>query len=251
MLVLFLDESGDHNLDKIDPQYPLFVLGGCIIDIDYHEKILGPKLSEYKITLFGRDDFILHTADIVRRKGVFQKLTDKKLRERFYAETNRLMDELEYMVVACAIKKNEHLAQYGLAALDPYMLSLKILVERFVFDIKKKGGKPGQIIAESRDETLDNELRLAWMELRTSGTEYLSASEVRRHISELHIRDKKNNIAGLQIADMVVSPIGRRVLEKKPKHDWHVIEKKFRKGKRGHYVGYGLVILPKKRAAPE
>jgi hypothetical protein len=29
--LLFLDESGDH----IDPQYPLFVLGGVIVDKDY------------------------------------------------------------------------------------------------------------------------------------------------------------------------------------------------------------------------
>ena len=31
MKVLFLDESGDHSLAKIDPQYPLFVLGGIIV----------------------------------------------------------------------------------------------------------------------------------------------------------------------------------------------------------------------------
>jgi hypothetical protein len=37
MLVLFLDESGDHSLDKIDPQYSVFVLGGCIVDLEYHD----------------------------------------------------------------------------------------------------------------------------------------------------------------------------------------------------------------------
>ena len=30
MKVLFLDESGDHNLSVIDPSYPIFVLGGVI-----------------------------------------------------------------------------------------------------------------------------------------------------------------------------------------------------------------------------
>jgi hypothetical protein len=30
--VMFLDESGDHNLTVIDPQYPIFVLGGIIAD---------------------------------------------------------------------------------------------------------------------------------------------------------------------------------------------------------------------------
>ncbi len=32
MLVLFLDESGDHSLHKFDPQYPMFVLAGCVLE---------------------------------------------------------------------------------------------------------------------------------------------------------------------------------------------------------------------------
>ncbi|KJV92878.1 DUF3800 domain-containing protein [Rickettsia bellii] len=32
MHILFIDESGDHNLTKIDPSYPIFVLGGVIIE---------------------------------------------------------------------------------------------------------------------------------------------------------------------------------------------------------------------------
>lgn len=155
MLVLFLDESGDHSLDKIDPQYPVFVLGGCIVDLDYHDHHMTPELNRFKQEIFGRDDFILHTADIVRRRGIFRDLTIANLRERFYEETNRLMRSLDYTVVACGIKKEDHLRKYGLAAMDPYMLSLKILAERFVFEVKTKGGgEKGIIVAEARDETL-------------------------------------------------------------------------------------------------
>lgn len=32
MKILFLDESGDHNLLVVDKDYPIFVLGGCIMD---------------------------------------------------------------------------------------------------------------------------------------------------------------------------------------------------------------------------
>lgn len=112
MLILFLDESGDHNLDKIDPQYPVFVLGGCIIDLNYHDEYMSPALAEYKRNLFGRDDFILHTADINRRRGPFQKLTNVEFRNRFCDETNKLMQDLEYEVVACVIRKVAHLKQY-------------------------------------------------------------------------------------------------------------------------------------------
>ena len=249
MLVLFLDESGDHSLDVIDPQYPVFVLGGCIVDLKYYEEWMAPALAEYKRVLFGKEDFILHTADIVRRRGPFQKLTNVEFRSRFYVETNRLMENLEYTIVACAIRKDAHLERYGIAAIDPYMLALRIIAERFVFEIKsEKSEKSGFIVAESRDETLDNQLRLAWMEVRTSGTEYVSASELRKHITDLKIRKKSDNIAGLQIADLVVSPIGRHIIGKRLKEDWRIIQRKFRHNNEGRYLGFGLVILPKSKS---
>ena len=43
MKTLFLDESGDHNLSVIDPSYPLFVLGGVIMDSDYARDVLTPR----------------------------------------------------------------------------------------------------------------------------------------------------------------------------------------------------------------
>jgi len=154
-LLCFIDESGDHSLDVIDSQYPVFVLGGCIVGLDYYKKVMIPEVDNYKLKLFGTKDVILHTADIVRRRKEFQKLTDKDFRKKFYEETNNLMAKLEYKVVSCAIKKDEHLRQYGIAAFDPYTLSLRLIVERFVYEIQQNGkGKPGILIAESRDETL-------------------------------------------------------------------------------------------------
>ena len=54
MKVLFLDESGDHNLAVIDPSYPLFVLGGVIVDQRYAEGPLEGVLRDFKRRLFAR-----------------------------------------------------------------------------------------------------------------------------------------------------------------------------------------------------
>ena len=43
--VLFLDESGDHNLTVIDPNYPVFVLGGVIVDQEYAD---GPLAEAFR-----------------------------------------------------------------------------------------------------------------------------------------------------------------------------------------------------------
>ncbi len=241
-LIMFLDESGDHSLTKIDPQYPLFVLTGVIIDENY-SPILEKEFRTFKRNLFGSEDIILHTADITRNKNGFEKLKDAAFRHKFYLEVNRLIDNLDFKVVACAIHKNDHLAKYGLAAVDPYMLSLDILIERFIFELKA-GNTQGVIVAESRGGNLDNELELAFLNLKIQGTKYIQGVTLKSKIQGLNIRDKKDNIAGLQLADLVATPIGRFVLGKNIKEDFKIIERKFRRW-RGNYEGVGLVVLPK------
>ncbi len=245
MLALFLDESGDHSLSRIDPQYPVFVLAGVIVELSYHDGCMTQALKDFKNRFCGRDDVILHTSDIVRCRAAFQTLTDESVRTRFFCELNELIAQLDFSVVACVIRKDRHFSKYGLAAADPYMLSLHVLVERFVYEISRRSKEPGIIVAESRDETLNNQLRLAWIDLRTSGTQFVSASLLRQHIGELHIRDKRENIAGLQVADLVVSPIGRHIIGKRPRHDWDIVRSKFRRNREGKYAGFGLVVLPK------
>ncbi len=242
MKALFLDESGDHNLSLIDPQYPLFVLGGVIVEQSYAEGELTDRLNQLKRDLFGRTDIVLHTADIVRNRNGFERLKEPAFRERFYREVNAMMAALSYTVVACAIRKDEHLARYGLAALDPYMLSLDILVERFCFDIGRDGS--GVIVAEKRDPTLDRELDLAWLNLKIQGTRFVQAKDIESRIFGLNLRAKTDNIAGLQLADLVVSPIGRHVMGKAEKEDFRVVRQKLRKNNAGEYLGFGLVVLP-------
>src|ERR1700756_2293011 len=96
MKVLFLDESGDHNLTIIDPQYPLFVLGGVIIDKDYADGELTRELNAFRQELFGRTDIVLHTADITRNRDGFEQVKETVFRARFYERLNAMMRKLEY-----------------------------------------------------------------------------------------------------------------------------------------------------------
>jgi hypothetical protein len=45
---LYLDESGDHSLTVIDPQYPVFVLGGVIVDPQYERSVVAPAVSVHR-----------------------------------------------------------------------------------------------------------------------------------------------------------------------------------------------------------
>ena len=59
--------------------------------------------------------------------------------------------------------------KYGIAALDPYFLSLNILVERFCMEIGNLTDG-GLITAERRGYKLDAALELAWLTLKNKGT---------------------------------------------------------------------------------
>lgn len=244
MKVMFLDESGDHNLSVIDPQYPLFVLGGVILEADYVREELTPRFAAFKRMLFGDERVVLHTADIVRNRNGFERLKDCGFRTEFYAQLNVLMATLDYKVVACAIRKDLHLSRYGMAALDPYLMSLDLLVERFCMDVGDVEDG-GLIVAEKRGPTLDHELELAWLNLKIQGTRFVKAKHLERCIQGLSLKGKDAQLAGLELADLVVSPIGRHVLGKPDKDDYAIVERKFRRSPSGRVDGYGLVVLPK------
>ncbi|MGI8485351.1 MAG: DUF3800 domain-containing protein [Thermomicrobiales bacterium] len=242
MKLLFLDESGDHSLEVIDKDYPVFVLGGVIIDRTYYRSIVEPRIKKLKEDFFA-EDVILHTTDIIRGKNGFEVLNDSQTRQYFYEELNSLMQELKYTVIACAIKKDAHLAQYGPRAADPYAYALEIVVERFVRDIGDVD-HGGMIFAEKRRPDLDHELEMTWRKLRESGCSYASARKVDGRIIDLSLKDKRVNVVGLELADLVVSPIGRMVIGKPTHEDWKIVESKLlRAGSQS--VGYGLKILPK------
>jgi len=83
MEILFLDESGDTNLRNVDPAYPVFVLGGIIVDEEHSETEIIPAVNNLKQMLFGRTDVILHTADISRNRNGFEGLIDTDFRQKF------------------------------------------------------------------------------------------------------------------------------------------------------------------------
>src|SRR5260370_27719274 len=247
-LILFIDESGDHSLSKIDPQYPVFVLCGVIIDENYQNERATDALNRFKEQLFGRRDIILHTADFTRNQAGFEAMTAHDFRVRFFGEPGTMIGALNFKVVACVTQKQEHLKKYGLHAVDPYMLSLSILIERFIFECGSAGGS---VVAEARDATLNNALELAFLDLKIRGTNYVSATKVQKRIHGFAIRDKQENITRLQLADVCATPIGRRAIGRStyPKYSDHgdfyqTVQRKLRGDCKGETEGIGLVVLP-------
>ncbi len=248
MKVLYLDESGDHDLVKIDPTYSVFVIGGIIVDRTYARTVMEPKVREFKLEWFGVEEIILHSVDIARAKKGFERLrSDRVFREAFLTALSELMQELDYQVVACVIHKDRHVAKYGKRALDPYGVGLEIVVERFCFEVGDTTDG-GIIYAEKRRADLDHGLDVAWERLRANGTYRLNKhrlGQIDERIIGLSLKAKSVNIAGLQLADLVISPVARNQMGLYTHDNWDIVKSKMCKDRFGRVEGYGLVVLPK------
>ena len=242
MKALYLDESGEHNPAVRDPRYPVFVLGGVIVDKDYAEGVLTQTVDDFKREVFGRTDIVLHTADMSRNRKGFEALQDIAFRDAFYDKMNTLMRGLEYRVVACAIRKDDP-AYQGISGRDLYMVCFDRLVDLFCEEIGEVR-EGGIIIAERRgSRPLDRALEIEWVNLKTWGTLYTPADVISDRIQALNLRPKIDNIAGLQIADLVVSPIGRHYLGKRDAEDWQIVANKLLRGGPGREKPDGVIVV--------
>lgn len=65
-MLVFIDETGDHDMVNIDPQYPLFMLGALIISGEEYVK-LDLKIKAFKEAYFQNPEtFILHSSELKR-----------------------------------------------------------------------------------------------------------------------------------------------------------------------------------------
>ena len=242
MKALYLDESGEHNPSVLSPNYPVFVLGGIITDKDYADGPLADALDDFKRRLPGQSSKILHTADIARNRNGFEFLKDRHLRDWFLERLNGLMRNTQYSVVACAIRKDTP-AFVQFSARDLYLVCFEKLIELFCEEIGEvRDG--GMIIAENRaSPPLNRALERAWSDLKANGTDHITGGAITDRILALSLRAKWDNIAGLEIADLVISPIGRHLLGKTDFEDWRIVESKLRRDSTSETECHGLIVL--------
>ncbi len=96
---MFLDESGDHSLTKIDDQFPIFCLAGCIFDEVEYRQDSKAKVDSFKLRYFNSTDIILHSREIRKCEPPFNILLNKNTKQNFYTDLDNLMSELPYTIL--------------------------------------------------------------------------------------------------------------------------------------------------------
>jgi hypothetical protein len=224
-LLVFLDEAGDHSLDSVDQDFPVFVLVFVLCEETTYANALVPAFTTFKIKYFGHDGVVLHSRDIRKAIADFAFLRVPEKRERFYADLNSLMTAAEFQLIAIAIRKQSHKDRYGKACRNPYELALEYGMERLKSYLEELGQNGVTLLAEARGKNEDDALRLAFLQLLKSGSYYHDFKSI--HF-DLKFVSKKANVLGHQIADLCAYPIARRVIDpKKSQAAFQIVQAKF------------------------
>ena len=125
--IVYVDESGDHGMVTLDPNYPVFVLAFCVFYKGHYAEKVVPALHKFKFNHFGHDLVVLHEHEIRKEKGVF-KFQSRQHRERFQGELSSLIEASNFILIACVIDKDKLRSKPDTPA-NPYHLALGFCLE--------------------------------------------------------------------------------------------------------------------------
>lgn len=238
--IVYVDESGDHGLDSIDPTYPVFVLAFCIFSKEEYTEVAVPALQRLKFDHFGHDQVVLHEREVRKTLPPFQFLQISERRSRFMADLTALVEAAPFRLIASVIDKNRLKEQYRHPS-NPYEVALAFGMERVAMHLRRRGECQAttHFVFESRGKKEDDQLRRAFQRV-CDGENYAEET----FPFEAVFADKRANSCGLQIADLLARPIGRHVIEpSQGNRAYEVIRTKF-DFLEGQLRGYGLKVFP-------
>lgn len=239
--LVFVDESGDHGLDAIDPGYPMFVLAFCVLRKEEYIAMLTPAFQRFKMKHFGHDDVILHERDIRKDQGAFAFLKSKEKKQAFIDELTAIVTATPFTLI-CSVIRKDHLRAKYVAPDNPYHIALGFGLERVFYYLRDKGAVVGRthVMVEKRGKREDAELELEFRRVCDGGN-YPQAQLP----FEIAFVDKKSNSAGLQVADLVARPVGMSILRPDQNNRaFDAIRLKFYVNGAGKHSGWGLKCFP-------
>ncbi|NLD91207.1 MAG: DUF3800 domain-containing protein [Fibrobacter sp.] len=223
----FIDECGDHSMDTIDKDFPIFVLCLTIIERTTYIEHIIPAIATLKLKFWNHEGINLHSRDIRKANGPYGFLQVPDMRKSFLAEISNLISNLECTIFIMCIDKSKHITKYGPRAENPYEFALKMCMERVIHFLKQNNECELPIIAESRGKREDEELERAFYEFLACGTYFIPAERFKSLKCPLVFWDKRANIAGLQVADLAAYPCARHILKpEQPNQAFDIINQK-------------------------
>ena len=213
--IVYVDESGDHSLTSIDPQFPVFSLSFCVVKKSDYTASVVPSVQALKFKYWGHDSVVLHEHEIRKSKGEFTwLLTNKDRRKEFYEDLNQVMVDAPVTIIASVIDKVKLTAKYP-NPWNPYEIALHFCLERLLMFLRDNGqtGKLTHVVFECRGKAEDAELELAFRRIVAGHNKW---GWVNRDFSSMEFEPKfakkSVNSTGLQLADLTARPIAIKTM---------------------------------------
>lgn len=256
---MYIDEVGNSDMGATeDPNHRYLSLTGVVLALDYVDLVVFPKLEDIKRRYFGShpdEPIVLHRKELVNKRPPFDALRIPQVEHNFNHELLSLLRELDYAVFTAVIDKLQHREQYQVWRHDPYHYCLLVLVERYVRWLQRSNGV-GDVMAESRGGKEDRRLKDSFERVYDSGSQFVARQHFARQLTsrQLKVKPKANNIAGLQIADLIAHPSFRATLARHEQQALplnfggkiaEILESlKYDRDRRGTIEGWGRKWLP-------
>lgn len=209
--IVYVDESGDHGIESIDRDYPIFVLSFCCFRIEDYINKAVPKLQRFKFNYFGHDQVILHEHDIRKQNGTFAFLRkDRQLREQFLKDVASLVVDTPFDIISVVVDKQKLKLKYP-EPYNSYNLGLRFGLERLLdyLLVRNQARKQIHIVFEQRGKREDDELELEFRRICDENDQF---GYKKIDFNKIRFRsffvDKRTNSCGLQLADLTARPIG-------------------------------------------
>lgn len=244
--IVYVDESGDHGMQTIDPQFPVFVLAFCVFHKGHYSEKVVPALEKFKFHHFGHDQVVLHESEIRKEKGPFRIFPTRKHKNLFLNDLTSIIEANNFILISCVIDKTQLKNQQDKPE-NPYHIALRFCLETLHEFLTEKGEakRLTHIIVEQRGKKEDNELELEFRRVCDG------QNAMEKHLPfEILFSDKKAMSSGLQLADLVARPIGLHMFrDGQSNRAFDVLKKKFfcaggRKNLGKDYQNWGLKIFP-------
>jgi hypothetical protein len=245
--IIYVDESGDHNLERTNPAFPVFALTFCIFRKDDYVAAITPAIQRLKFKYFGHNEIVLHEREIRKQEPPFTFLKSEIKRQLFMEDLNAIVEAAPMTIIASVIDKESLRRQYEHPS-NPYEIALLFCIERSFGFLKDLGQRERvtHVIVEKRGRQEDAALELQFLRVLGGHNRWGPMNGF-----DIVFVDKKANSSGLQLADLTARPIGLKVLRPRQQNRaFDVIETKFRRSPDGKTHGWGFKVFPRKSERP-
>ena len=204
-LLVFMDECGDHSTGEIDPHFPILLLAFVLVEKDRYSSEIIPAIGRLKLQFWPHEGVNFHSRDIRKQLGDFSQFHHAPDRLRLMQAIADLIRTAPFGLVISCVHKSEVIENPDN---PPYHQALWNGLRQVSLRAKLLAKNSVTLIAEARGKREDREL-VAWLTTQGATVDGIAV--------RLVMRAKRDNIAGLQVADLCAYPAARHII--KPQAD--------------------------------